>query len=149
MNMTRRIRSLLAGSRRDPASVLTVMFLVLTVVGVQAVCSVHLDEAGHGAPHADAVVIQEQAVPGTASTQDPAVVSSPGHHGAGPDHCAEDRVVTARYDRTLSPVLDLATSPERTEPWFTCAPEREQRRVPKGMAVATAPSLHALGISRT
>ncbi|WP_460708245.1 hypothetical protein [Myceligenerans halotolerans] len=134
MTLTRRIRPFLAGSRRDLARVLTVMCLVLAVIGVQAVCSVHLDESGHGGgAHADAVV----------------VVPDSGHHGEGRYDCHEGGPVTARSDRAPASSPDLAAAPECIEPWRAAAGTRDARQVPTGVAVAAAPSLHALGISRT
>ncbi|WP_454852384.1 hypothetical protein [Promicromonospora soli] len=147
MNLTRRIRSFLAGSRREFAGVLTVMFLVLTLVGVPAVCDVPLDEHGHSGTHTHAAD-QEHAAPAAASTQDLAVEMGIGHHGGGPYDCSDDPV-TARYDRTLAPSPDLAAAQERAEPWHHAVGVSQERQVPTDQAVTAAPSLHALGISRT
>ncbi|WP_454850073.1 hypothetical protein [Promicromonospora soli] len=153
MNLTRRIRSFLAGSRRGLASVLAVMFLVLTLVGVPAVCDVPLDEHGHSGTRTYAAD-QEHATLAAASTQDVAVEivaveMGIGHHGGGPYDCSDDSLVTARYDRTLAPSPDLAPAPERAEPWHHAPGVRRERRVPTDEVVTAAPSLHALGISRT
>ncbi|MFD7310665.1 hypothetical protein [Promicromonospora sp. NPDC059942] len=143
MNLTRAARSLLADPRREIMSVLAVMFLVLTVVGVQLLCGVHLDEAEHTHP--------ESAVGQYAAS---AVVSAgaegaAGHHGEDPNHCSENRTVTARYDRSVSPSAELAGEPVLALQWLVPDLAQPQRGTASGVAVAAAPSLHALGISRT
>jgi hypothetical protein len=147
MNLTFAARSPLADPRRGFASVLTVMFLVLAVLSVQAVCGVHPHEAEHSSASAYDSVGQ-QAAPPVATTLDD-VEMAPGHHGAGSHHCAEDRPVTARYERTQSPSTDLAEVPALAAQWLVPDIRLHAPRVPSGLAVAAAPSLHALGISRT
>ncbi|MEV0894613.1 hypothetical protein [Promicromonospora sp. NPDC050262] len=143
MNLTRPARALLAEPRRGVTSVLAVMFLVLTVVGVQLLCGVHLDEAGHA--HRESAVGQL-----AASGVAPAEAGGPsGHHGDDPNHCSENRTVTARYDRTVSPSADLAGEPDLALRWLVPDIAHTQRGAASGVAVAAAPSLHALGISRT
>ena len=143
MNLTRAARSLLADPRREVKSVLAVMFLVFTVLGVQLLCSVHLGEAGHTHPestvgqYAAAAVVSAEA--GGAS----------GHHGEDPNHCSENRTVTARYDRTVSPSAELVGEPDLALQWLVPDIAHPQRGTATGVAVAAGPSLHALGISRT
>jgi hypothetical protein len=153
MNLTRAARSPLAAPRRGLTSVLTGMFLVLVVLGVQAVCGVHLDDAGHGgtsaygaAGHhtAQAAATAPDQVTGVAPGQ-----HGDGHHGEGPNHCAEDRPVTARADRNVSPSVDLARAPALAMQWLVPEITQHSPKEPAGLAVAAAPSLHALGISRT
>lgn len=127
MDLTRAARSPLAAPRRGLTSVLTAVLFVLVVLGVQAVCGVHLDDAGHGGTSAYGA----------------------GHHGEGPNHCAEDRPVTARSDRTVSPSIDLARAPALAMQWLVPEIAHHCPKEPSGLAVADAPSLHALGISRT
>lgn len=153
MNLTRAARSPLAAPRRELTSVLAAMVLVLVILGVQAVCGVHLDDAGHGATSADGAVGQHVAQ-ATATTPDQVTAAAPGHHGGGhhgedPNHCAEDRTVTARFDRTVSPSVDLARVPPLAMQWLVPVITQHCPKEPSGLAVAAAPSLHALGISRT
>ncbi|MFD2794488.1 hypothetical protein ACFS27_13355 [Promicromonospora vindobonensis] len=129
-------------------SVLTVMFLVLAVLGVQAVCGVHLDEAGHTSALTDAGAGHHAASAGL-GTSDQATEADLGHHGDDPSHCSEERTATARYDRTLSPFPDLAQAPDLAQQWLVPGIAHHAPRGPSGLAVAAAPSLHALGISRT
>jgi hypothetical protein len=129
------------------------MLLALVVLGVQAVCGVHLDDAGHGGTSSYSAAGQHAAQV-SVTAPDQVISAAPGrhgegHHGEGPNHCAEDRPVTARSDRTVSPSVDLARAPALAMQWLV--PELAQHcpQEPSGLAVAAAPSLHALGISRT
>jgi hypothetical protein len=124
------------------------MFLVLVVLGVQAVCGVHLDEAGHSSTHTHDAVGQH-AAPAMATASDQAAQAAPEHHDQDPNHCAEDPTVTARSDRTVSPSIDLARAPALAMQWPVPGIAHHAPRAPSGLAVADAPSLHALGISRT
>jgi hypothetical protein len=148
MNLTRAARSLLADPRRGFASVLTVMFLVLAVLGVQAMCGVHLDEADHGGGHAHAAVGQH-VLPDVATASDHAAQADPEHPGEDPNACAEGSTVTARHDRTSSPSMDFSGAPSLALQWLVPDTAHHGPWVPSGSAVAAAPSLHALGISRT
>ncbi|WP_454850091.1 hypothetical protein [Promicromonospora soli] len=148
MNLTRHIRSFLAGSRRELASVLTVMFFVLTLVGGQAVCDVPLDERGHSGTRTDGTVGQ-YAAPAVAGAVDQAVEVAPGHPGEDPYDCFEGRTVTAGYDWTVSPSPDLAEVPHLAVQWLVPGVAYHGPGAPSGVVSATAPSLHALGISRT
>lgn len=133
-------------------SVLTAMFLVLVVLGVQAVCGVHLDGAGHGGTSAYGAA-DHDAAQAAATAPDQVTGVAAGHHGdghgEGPNHCAEDRPVTARSDRTVSPSIDLARAPALAMQWLVPELAHHCLQEPAGLAVAAAPSLHALGISRT
>ncbi|MEU4362251.1 hypothetical protein [Promicromonospora sp. NPDC023987] len=152
MNLTRAARSQLADPRREPASLLAIMFVVLAVLGVQVLCGIHPHEAGHHSAHLDGAA-GHQVAPAVVETQ--AQVTEPGHgqhgghHGGDGDHCSEDRTATVRYERTLSPFPDLAGVPHLAQQWLVPDLAHDAPRVPSGVAVAAAPSLHALGISRT
>lgn len=146
MNLTRAARSPLAAPRRGFASVLTVMFLVLAVLGVQAVCGVHLHQVDHsGTPSHGAVEEHAHSV----AAADHAAQIGAEHPGEDRNDCAEDRTVTARYDRTMSPSMDLAGAPSLAQQWLVPDIGHHERQAPSGLARALAPSLHALGISRT
>ena len=152
MNLTCAARSQLADPRRESASILAIMFVVLTVLGVQILCGIHLDEAGHRGAHVDAAA-GHYAAPAVVGTLDqltePGAGHHGGHHGEDGNHCSEDRTATARYERTLSPFPDLAGAPDLAQQWLVPDLAHDAPRVPSGVAVAAAPSLHALGISRT
>ncbi|WP_129787952.1 hypothetical protein [Promicromonospora panici] len=154
MNVTRVARPSLADPRRGLAGVLTVMFLVFAVLAVQAVCGVHRHAADHSGTSADGAVGQQyaavaaQAVPDEA-VPDEAAHAAPERPGQDPYDCAEDRPITARSDRTVSPSTDLAGVPALAVQWLVPAVADHGTRTPSGLAAATAPSLHALGISRT
>jgi hypothetical protein len=110
------------------------------------VCGVHMDEAHSSEPVHGAV--GHHAPPAVATSPDQAAEVAPGHH-QDRDHCAEERTVTARYDRTVSPSTDLAGVPPLAPQWLVPDITHHAARVPSGLPVAAAPSLHALGISRT
>lgn len=143
MTLTRAARSLLAGPRRETKRVLAVMFLVLGTLGVQLLCGVHLDEAGHAHPVAAVGQYATSAVL-TAEGE-----STNDHHGEAGAHCSDNRTATARYDRTVSPSAELAVAPELAVQWLVPDIAHAQPTVSTGVAVADAPCLHALGISRT
>ena len=154
MNLTRAARSLLADPRRELTSVLTVMFLVLTVLGVQVLCSVHVAEAGHGTHTHDGVgqhaPLAAADAAGHATPDSHGTEDGSGHHDEDPSDCHEDRTVTARYERMLSPFPDLAEAPDLAQQWLVPAMAHDGPQGPSaGVADAAAPSLHALGISRT
>ncbi len=140
MSLTRRLRPLLAGTRRGSVSVLTVMLLVLTVVSVHALCSVHVDTHDGG---------EVLAAQGVASTQDPAVEVVPEPLGGASHGCSDHHSVTVRCDPVLPPSLVLAALPERTVQRLAPAAVHQDHRTASSVATAAAPSLHALGISRT
>ena len=147
MNLTRAARSPFADTRRAFASVLTVMFLVLAVLGIQAVCGVH-HEGGHSSAHLD-MAAGHHATSAVLGTPGQAGEADPGDHGGDLSHCSEERTATARYDRTLSPFPDLAEAPILAQQWLVPGIAHHATSEPSGLAVTAAPSLHALGISRT
>lgn len=147
MNLSRAARSPLAAPRRGFVSVLTVMFLLLAVLGVQAVCGIHPHEADHSSAQPHGAV--QQHASSAAVMSDQAAQIEPEHPGEDPNHCAEDRTVTARYDRTLTPSIDLVVQPSLALQWLVPDIAHRASPAPSGLAVAAAPSLHALGISRT
>jgi len=153
MNLTRVARPSLADPRRGLASVLTVMLLVFAVLAVQAVCSVHLHQAEHSGTSADGAVGQPYATVTVQAVPDQAVPDQAAQAlerpGEDPYDCAEDRTITARYDRTVSPSTDVAGVPSLAMQWLVPAIAEHGTRAPSGLAAAAAPSLHALGISRT
>lgn len=140
MSLTRRLRSLLADPRRESASILTVMFLVLTVVGVHVLCSVHLDERldgldGQGASHSHG-----------------AAVHAAGHdseHGGGSHGCADHHRVAAQCDPLRPAAPAPAVTPELAVQWLVPAPASHEPLTRSSVTLPTAPSLTALGISRT
>lgn len=147
MNVTRRTRSLLAGRRRGFASVLTVMFLVLTVVGAGVLCGIHLDDHPHGGPQAHQSVGQ----PAAQAMEAPA----PGKIAAGPvgdsrQDCSDHHLPSAQCDPLLpASASGPAALPEPSVWQLVTVAVHDDTPVPANTAEATAPSLHALGISRT
>lgn len=150
MNLTRRFRTARAGSRYGATAVMTFMLLVMAVVGATLTCSVHVGEHAHdvgqlhsGAqPHSGGEV---QAVHDAAIDEVDAVElvggSSPG--------CSDHDTVPAQSFSLSPPPSLLATMPERTISWLAPVVVRLDHRPNSSVAVAAAPSLHALGISRT
>ena len=129
-------------------SALTVMFLVLAVVSVHVLCSVHLDEHAHtGAQASDGGEVL--AAHDVASAQDAAGEVVPEPLGGGSHGCSDHRAVTAQCDPILPAPLVLAAVPERTVQRIAPAAVHQDHRTATSVAVAAAPSLHALGISRT
>lgn len=135
MSPTRRLRSLLAGTRRGSVSVLSVMIVALALVSVHVLCSVHLDrsDAGHGHGPAAGVAAETGSVPlGDES------------HGCGDHHSA-----SAQCDPVLPSPVVSAVLPERTVQRTAPAAAYQDHRTADGVATPVPPSLHALGISRT
>lgn len=148
MGLTRHLRSLLAGPRRGAASVLTVMFLVLAVVSAHVLCSVQLDGETHsGAQAPDGG--GQLAVYDVASAHDAVVEVVPEPLGGDSHGCSDHHPVTTRCDPVLPPPLVLAVMPERTVQRLAPAVVHQDHRAASSAATAAAPSLHALGISRT
>jgi len=143
MTLTRAARSLLAELRREAKRALVVAFLAFTALGVQLLCDVHLNEVGHA--HPTAAVGQYAASAALTAEGE----GADGHHDEAGDHCPENRTVTARYDRSGAASAELAPAPELAVQWPVPHVVHLQPAVPPGVAVAAAPSLHALGISRT
>jgi hypothetical protein len=123
MDVTHRTRPL-AGLRRGLASVLTAMFLVLTVVGTGVLC---------GAQH-EVTAVEATAGPVHDSLRD----------------CSDRHPPSAHCDPFL-PVSSPgpAAPPVPSTGWLVSTVVHGDTPVPAGTADATAPSLHALGISRT
>lgn len=160
MHLTHRARSLLAGPRREFGAVLAIMALVLAVIGVHVVCSVHLDERAGGAGHA------HQA---GAEASGHHVVAAIDHHevaagmelaaGVGTEaaveplvadpHCADHGTVTAHGDPVRAVPQGPAVVPDLAVRWLVPALADHEPSTPSGVAAVAAPSLHALGISRT
>jgi len=145
-------RSLLAARRRDTARVLVIMVLALGVVLVHATSST---PNAHGAP---VVAVADHHLTSAASTTQ---TSTHTHAGAAPhDHppenggCSEggcgDHHDAAALCLMALVVLLALTAPNRSVAmrlvpvWALLA-----RWAPPTTAAGTAPSLHALGISRT
>lgn len=124
MDVTRRTRPLLAGARRGLASVLTAMFLVLAVVSAGVVSSTYHE----------ATAVE--------------VASGPIHDGLR--DCSGHHPPSAHCD-PLPPVSSPgpAALPVPSTGWLVSAVGHNDAAVPANAADATAPSLHALGISRT
>ncbi|MFD2027301.1 hypothetical protein [Promicromonospora aerolata] len=154
MILTRRLRSLMAGSRHGATAVAAVMLLVLAVVGAHKVC-VHLTEHtggvaqahgghGHGGEHSrggGAMAVHAVAT-GRVDVVEPETDGSSG--------CADHDTVTAQAQPLLLPSsLVLAASPERTAIRLPRAAVYQDHRITSALARAAAPSLHALGIDRT
>ena len=139
MSPTRRLRSLLAGTRRGSVGVLSVMFVALALVSVHVLCSVHLErnDAGHG--HGEVSAATEATVPGTDS--EPLGDES---HGCGDHHST-----SAQCDPLLPSPVVSAVLPERTVQRTAPAAAYLDHRTADGVATPVPPSLHALGISRT
>ncbi|MFC4626668.1 hypothetical protein ACFO6V_00395 [Promicromonospora alba] len=124
MDVTRRTRPRLAGVRRGLTSVLTAMFLVLAVVSAGVVC---------GAYH-EATAVE--------------IASGPTRDDAR--YCSDDHRQSAQCD-VLPPVSSSGPAAllEPSTGGLVTAVVHDDTPVPATTADATAPSLHALGISRT
>lgn len=153
MNLTRHARSLLADPRRELATVLTVMALVLALVGVHVLCSVHLDEAAHGASHShgaghshEASAQSSEDHSETAKATFVEIADAP----LGDDqHCADHGSVAAQCDPVLPVPQVPAVVPDLAVQWLVPDMPRHEARAPAAVVAVAAPSLHALGISRT
>jgi hypothetical protein len=148
MDLTRRLRSLLADPRHAVVGAVAVMALVLVAVGVHVLCSVHLDEHPHEAGAADGVVAQHGAH-GTEGSHVEVAAAAAGpldHHAHG---CSEHGAVSAQWDPVRPLPQGPAVVPVLAAQWPVPVMVHHDKRVPSGVAVASAPSLHALGISRT
>lgn len=124
MDVTRHTRPFFACVRRGLAGVLTAMLLVLAVVSAGVVCSTH-----HAATSVE-------------------VASGPTHDGAR--DCADDHRPSAQCD-PLPPVSSPgpATLLAPSTGGLVSVVAHDDTPVPANTAGTTAPSLHALGISRT
>lgn len=147
MRLTHHLRRLLAGPRRETASVLTIMLLVLAVVSVHVLCSVHLDAPAQSAGHS------HQAVQG--SPQEPATVptfvveAAPGPMGSGSHGCSDHHSATVQCDPVTPTPPGPAVAPDLAVQWLVSDVAHREPAARQFGTVAAAPSLHALGISRT
>lgn len=147
MSLTCRLRSLLAAVRPGSTGVLSVMFLVLAVVSVHALCSVHVDEPqpGAGHTHGTSAVLAVD----LAGALEPAVEAEPEPLGGGTHGCGDHHTATAQCDPVLPAPLDLAVMPEPAAQRLAPAAAQQDHLALTSVVTAPAPSLHALGISRT
>jgi hypothetical protein len=145
MSLTRRLHSLLADPRRGSASVLTVMLLVLTVISAHVLCSTHLNEA-ESAGHSRVAAVQS-AVPATADAS--VVEAAPAPLGSDSHGCSDHHSVTAQCDPVLLPPPGPAVVPELAVQWLVADLAHREPPARSSVTVAAAPSLTALGISRT
>ena len=148
MNPTRRARTVLAGPRRGFASLLTAVLLVLTLVSASALGGSHRDGFPHGGPQAadggGRLVTQ------TEGTDAPAAGTAAGPVGAGRPDCPDRHSPLAQCDPLpLASSPGPAAAPAPTVSRFAPVAVPEDVPAPANTAEATAPSLHALGISRT
>ncbi|WP_146197309.1 hypothetical protein [Promicromonospora sp. AC04] len=146
MSLTRRLHPFLAGPRRGSVSVLTVMLLVLAAVTVHALCSFHLDPHTSAQAHDGGEVLAAQ---GVANTQDAAVEVVPEPLGGASHGCSDRHSAAVQCDPVLPPSLVLAALPEPAVQRLAPVTVHRDHRTASSVAVAAAPSLHALGISRT
>lgn len=131
MNVTRRVRPVLAGARHGLSSALTAMVLVLTVVSAGVLCGGQV-----------AVQVADHPVLAVETVSGPVGGDSP--------YCADHHSPSAQCDPLRA--AHSPGPPARPEPstsWFMAPAVHHDTLAPAGTAEATAPSLHALGISRT
>jgi hypothetical protein len=131
------------------------MLLVLAVGGTHVACSVHLNEHsgsathahggyGHGGAHAHSggeAPATDHVTTVRADAFEPVVDSS--------SECSGHDKVTAQPDPPLLPFPVLATAPEPSAIWLAPPDVHKHHQPASCRAAAAAPSLHALGISRT
>ncbi|MFI8526672.1 hypothetical protein ACIGB8_19605 [Promicromonospora sukumoe] len=151
MSPTRRPSSQLAGPRHGLAGAWAVLLLALAVVSVHVLCSVHLDEQAQGAGHshaASALVSVDEAADEAAgdAVGAPAVPEPAGGDSHG---CSDHHQATAECDPVLPVPAGSAVLPDLTVRWQVPEAAHHASRVGPNGTVAAAPSLHALGISRT
>jgi len=147
MRLTRRLPSLLADPRRESANILTVMLVVLAVISAHVLCGVHLNEQAQGVGHSHEVAVQSAArAPAAAETPVAEVAPAP----LGDSHgCSDHHSVTVRCDPVLQPPPGPAAVPELAMQWLVSDMAHHEPPVRSSVTVAAAPSLTALGISRT
>ncbi|MBO0609130.1 hypothetical protein [Myceligenerans salitolerans] len=128
----------------------TFVLLVLTVVGAALTCDVHANEHAHDVGQLYGAA-ESHGRGAAQATYDVAIddVDTVAPVGGGSPGCSDHDTVTAQSFPLSPPPPVLATMPERTA--FRLAPVlvRLDHRPASGVAAARAPSLHALGISRT
>jgi hypothetical protein len=145
MSLTRRLHSLLADPRRESASILTVMLLVLAVISAHVVCGVHVSERAEGG-HSHVAAMQS-AAPATLGAS--VAEAAPAPLGGDPHGCSEHHSVTAQCDPVRLPPPGPAVVPELAVQWLVADLAHREPPVRSSVTVAAAPSLTALGISRT
>lgn len=148
MSLTRRPRSLLAGPRRESASVLTVVLLVLAVLSVHFLCSVHVDGQARSASHSHVAAVQGSGQE-TAPTETSAVDVATAPLGGGPHGCSDHHAVTEQCDPVMPSSPGPAVVPDFAVQWLVSDMALRESPAWSSGTVAAAPSLHALGISRT
>ena len=155
MILSRRLRSLLAGSRHGVTALVAGVLLVLAAVGVHTMCSAHQHEqkggaaqahGGHGhggeSPRSDGEALAAHDV-----MTDQVDVAEPGVGGSS--GCSDHDTVTVQSDQLLLSSPVLVTTPERTAIRLAPAVAHQDYRSASGVAATATPSLRALGISRT
>lgn len=139
------------------------MLLVLAVITAHVLCSTHLNEQAAGAGHSHVTAVQsseqgpaaaDTAVLETASTETPVpatpVAEVAPAASAGASHgCSDHHPVAAQYEPVLLPAPAPAAVPELAMQWLVSDLARHEPPVRSSVTVAAAPSLTALGISRT
>ncbi|WP_129789961.1 hypothetical protein [Promicromonospora panici] len=138
-------RSLLAARRRDPARVLVIMMLV---VGVMLVHATSTATNAHSAPVV--AVADHHLTPGEGDAHAHGGVPAAEHteHGdvpAGGDHHNTAALCLMALVALLALTVPDRLGAMRLRPVWALA----TRWAPPARTAATAPSLHALGISRT
>ncbi|GAB2489804.1 hypothetical protein GCM10027063_33870 [Promicromonospora xylanilytica] len=138
MRLPHRLRPVLSGSRHRATAVAAAMLLVLAAAGGQAACGVQAAEP-------TGAVVQGTTTVGRAES----VTVSPAESMAdGPSGCADHDTATAQSD-PVPPSPVPAAMPEHAAARMALIGARQVHRTASSVAVADAPSLHALGISRT
>jgi hypothetical protein len=119
------------------------MFVVLTVVSAWLLCGIHLDDHPQ-AHHGGGPLVTR-----STDAQAPREIAA-GPTGGGWQDCSDHHAPSAQCDPLLpasSP--GPAAMPEPSVRRLVSATVHGDIQVPTNTAEATAPSLHALGISRT
>ncbi|WP_344105806.1 hypothetical protein [Myceligenerans crystallogenes] len=147
MILIRHLRSVLAAVCPGPLGAVSVMFLVLAMVGVHSLCNVHRDvpspEAGHS--HDSSLVL----VADVEAAEETPVEALREPLGIGSHGCADHHTAAAQCDPVLlAPVLH-ASMPEPDKQRLAPALAQQKQPTVSGRSTPAAPSLHALGISRT
>lgn len=138
MRLPHRLRPVLSGSRHRVTAVAATMLLVLAAAGGQAACGVQAAEP-------TGAVVQGMTTVGLAES----VTASPAESLVdGSSGCADHDTGTVQSD-PVPPTPVPAAAPEHPAARLALIGADQIHRTASGVAVADAPSLHALGISRT
>jgi hypothetical protein len=124
------------------------MLLVLAIISAHLLCSTHPNEQAQGAGHPYVAAVQSSEH-GPATTGASVAVAAPAPPGDGSHGCSDHHPVTAQCDPVLLPAPGPAAVPELAMQWLVSDMARHEPTVPLSTTVAAAPSLTALGISRT